>query len=70
MTKHNLTALDLFIIQDTIYQSLRISNYSGRGTVEGRQHVLEKICDIMSSINVEILTDTPNPETITADSGV
>jgi hypothetical protein len=70
MTDHKLTALDLLIIQDTIYQSLRISNYSGRGTVEGRQHVLEKICDIMSSMNVEVLTDTPDATTITADTGI
>jgi hypothetical protein len=70
MTNHKLTALDLFIIQDTLYQSLKIANYSGRGTVEGRQHVLEKICDIMSLMKVEVLTDTPDATTITADTGI
>jgi hypothetical protein len=49
-----LTALDLFIIQDTIYQSLKVANYSGRGTVEGRQRVLELICDIMHNMEVEV----------------
>ena len=34
------TALELFIIQDTLFQSLKISNYSGRGTAEGRQRIL------------------------------
>lgn len=70
MKKTTLTALDLFIIQDTIYQSIRISNYFGRGTVEGRQRIIEKICGIMNDMEVEILTDPPTPETMTADSGV
>lgn len=69
MTKHNFTALDLFIIQDTLYQSLKISNYSGRGTVEGRTRILEKICDIMMDMNVEVSTDTSDATTIITDSG-
>ena len=60
MTKHNFTALDLFLIQDTIYQSLKISNYSGRATVEGRQRILEKICDIMMDMNVELTVEKTN----------
>jgi len=51
------TALELFIIQDTLYQSLRISNYSGRGTVEGRQKVLEKICDLMEEMSVNVTVE-------------
>lgn len=69
MTKHNFTALDLFIIQDTLYQSLKISNYSGRGTVEGRKQILEKIYDIMMDMNVEVSTDTSDATTIITDSG-
>ena len=57
MTKHNFTALDLFIIQDTIYQSLRISNYSGRGTIEGRQRILEKIYDLMEEMSVNVTAE-------------
>ena len=70
MTNHKLTVLDLFIIQDTLYQSLKIANYSGRGTVEGRQRILEEICDIMHNMNVDINTDTPDATTITADTGI
>ena len=51
------TALELFIIQDTLYQSLRISNYSGRGTVGGRQKVLEKICDLMGEMSVNVTVE-------------
>ena len=69
MTKFNFTALDLFIIQDTLYQSLKISNYSGLGTVEGRQEILQKICDIMMDMNVEVSTDTSDATTIITDSG-
>ena len=55
------TALELFIIQDTLFQSLKISNYSGRrGTVEGRQKVLEKICDLMEEMYVNV--DVENEE--------
>ena len=52
------TALELFIIQDTLYHSLKISNYSGRrGTVEGRQKVLEKICDLMGEMSVNVTVE-------------
>lgn len=51
------TALELFIIQDTLYQSLRISNYSGRGTAEGRQKVLEKICDLLGEMSVNVTVE-------------
>ena len=54
------TALELFIIQDTLFQSLRISNYSGRGTAEGRQRILEKICDLMEEMYVNV--DVENEE--------
>ena len=54
------TALELFIIQDTLFQSLKISNYSGRGTAEGRQRILEKICDLMEEMYVNV--DVENEE--------
>lgn len=34
------------------------------------QRVMEKLQDIMCDMNVEVLTDTTNPTTITADTGV
>lgn len=70
MTNHKITALDFYIITDALHQSLRFSNWGGSTTREARQKVLEHIQEIMWDMNVEVLTDTPNPETITADSGI
>jgi hypothetical protein len=70
MTKKTLTALDFYIITDTLYQSLRFSNWGGSTTTEARQKVLEHIQEIMWDMNVEVLTETPNPEIITADTGI
>ena len=69
MTK--LTALDLYILTDTIIHSLQFgSSWSGVATKEARDGVLKKLQKIMSEMEVEILTETPNPDSITADSGV
>jgi hypothetical protein len=69
MTKHKLTAIDLFIIQDTIYHSLNVLNYGGT-TKKAREETLHKILDIMDSMNVEILTDTPEPTTTSTDTDI
>ena len=69
MTK--LTTLDLYILTDTIIHSLQFgSSWSGVATKEARDGVLKKLQKIMSEMEVEILTETPNPDSITADSGV
>lgn len=70
MTKKTLTALDLYILTDTILQSLHISNWSGSATKEAREKMLDKLQIIMNDMNVEVLTDTPSLETITADTGI
>jgi hypothetical protein len=70
MTNHKISAIDLYICVDTLQQSLRFSNWSGGITLEGRQRVMEKLQDIMYDMNVEVLTDTPDPTIISADSGV
>ena len=67
---HKLSAIDLCICVDTLRESLRISNWSGAITEEGRKRVMEKLQDIMYDMNVEVLTEPPNPESITADCGV
>lgn len=66
MTKTKLTALDLYILTDTIIHSLQFgSSWSGVATKEARDGVLNKLQKIMSEMEVEILTSPPNP-----DSGV
>lgn len=66
-----LTALDLYILTDTTIHSLQFgSSWSGVATKEARDGVLKKLQKIMSEMEVEILTETPNPDSITADSGV
>ena len=63
-----LTALDFFVIQDTLIHSLNIVNY-GNTTRESRENVLYKIEEIMCSMNVEIITEKPS-FTIDADTGL
>lgn len=71
MTKMKLTALDLYIITDTLLHSLSQGEYyTGSATKEARDNLLKKLQKIMNEMEAEILTSPPNPETITADSGV
>ena len=70
MTNHTITAVDFYVITDTLYQSLRFSNWSGSTTRESREKVLDHIQRIMWDMNVEVLTDMPNPGTISVDSGI
>ncbi len=53
MTK--LTALDLYILTDTILHSLQFgSSWSGRATQEARDNLLNKLQKIMSEMEVEL----------------
>ena len=71
MTKQTLSALDLYVLTDTVLHSLSQDSYwTGSATKEARDNLLKKLQKIMNEMEVEILTGTPNPETITADSGV
>ena len=65
-----LTALQLCVIQETLTQSLKISNFSGQFTAKSRENVRDVIATIMSEIKLEIITDSPSPNSITADTGV
>jgi hypothetical protein len=55
MTK--LTALDLYILTDTLLHSLQIGNWTGSATEEARNGVLKKLQCIMSEIEVELSTE-------------
>lgn len=70
MTNHKISAIDLYICVNTLRESLRFYNWSGAITKEGRERVMEKLLDIMYDMEVEVLTEPPNPESITADCGV
>ena len=64
-----LTALQLCIIQDTLTQSLKISNFSGHFTAKSRENVRDAIATIMSEIKLEIITDKAE-FTVDADAGI
>ena len=55
MTK--LTALDLYIITDTLLHSLQFGNWTGSATEEARNGVLKKLQRIMNGIEVELSTE-------------
>jgi len=59
MTK--LTALDLYILTDTIIHSLQFGNsWSGVATKEARDGMLNKLQKIMSEMEVELSVEKPN----------
>ena len=56
MTK--LTALDLYILTDTVLHSISQENYwTGSATKEGREQVLKKLQMIMNEMNVELTVE-------------
>ena len=55
MTK--LTALDLYILTDTLLHSLQFGNWTGSATEEARNGVLKKLQCIMNGIEVELSTE-------------
>jgi delta-aminolevulinic acid dehydratase/porphobilinogen synthase len=70
MTKMKLTALDLYIITDTLLHSLSQGQYyTGSATKEARDGVLKKLQIIMNDMSVEIITDKAE-FTIDADAGI
>ena len=53
MTK--LTALDLYILTDTVLHSLQFDNsWSGSSTKKGREEVLKKLQMIMNEMEVDV----------------
>ena len=49
-----LTAADLYVIHDTIYQSLRTMNYGGKFSDDVRARTMNKIMDILAYIDMEV----------------
>ena len=65
-----ITALDLYIITDTLLHSLSQGEYyTGSATKEARDNLLKKLQQIMNKMSVEIITDKAN-FTIDADAGI
>ena len=64
-----LTAHELAVIIDTLNHSLMVSNWSGYYTPKSRENVRDLIAEIMDSMSVEVITDTPE-YTIDADAGI
>jgi hypothetical protein len=65
-----LTAHELALIIDTLNHSLMVANWSGCYTAESRENVRNTLGMIMGEMSVEIVTQSPDPVTITSDMGV
>jgi len=52
--KHQLTCADLYIIHDTLYNSLRVMNYSGTFPEDVRTRTMDKIMDILAYSDLDI----------------
>jgi hypothetical protein len=66
MTK--LTAADMMVIVDTLNHSLRVVNYGGF-TAETRERTMNKVIDIMSNIDVEVVCGDVEPIVVSGDVG-
>ena len=65
-----LTALDLYVLTDTVLHSLSHGSYwTGASTKEARDGVLKKLQIIMNEMSVEIIADKAN-FTIDTDAGI
>jgi len=70
MTKQTLSALDLYVLTDTVLHSLSQGEYwTGSATKEARDNLLKKLEKIMNDMSVEIITDKAE-FTIDADAGI
>ena len=55
MTKQSLTALELYVLIDTLLHSLSQGKYwTGSATEEARDNVFRKLQSIMDEMNVEL----------------
>jgi hypothetical protein len=66
MTK--LTAADFMIIVDTLNHSLQVVNYGGF-TAETRERTMNKVIDIMSNIDAEVVCGDVEPVVVSGDVG-
>ena len=58
MTK--LTAADLMVIVDTLGHSLRIKNYGSGWAKETREVIMNKVIDLMASVDAEVVSEGSN----------
>ena len=58
MTKQSLTALELYVLIDTLLHSLQFGkSWSGAATQEARDNVFRKLQSIMDEMNVELTVE-------------
>ena len=58
MTKQSLTALDLYILTDTVLHSISQENYwTGSSTKKGREEVLKKLQMIMNEMEAKLTVE-------------
>jgi len=55
MTK--LSAADLYVIHDTLYNSLGVMNYGGKFPEDVRTRTMHKIMDILAYTDLDITSD-------------
>ena len=61
MTKQSLTALELYVLTDTVLHSLSHGKYwTGYATEEARDNILKKLQMIMNEMNVELTVEKTN----------
>jgi hypothetical protein len=66
MTKNTLSVADFMIIVDTLNHSLRVVNYGGF-TAETRERTMNKVIDVMSNIDTEIVCGNVEPIVVSGD---
>lgn len=65
-----LTAADLAVAIQTLYHSLSFRGDHGfMYTSESRTRVLERLTEVLNSIDVEVVSTPADPATLTADTG-
>ncbi len=62
-------AADMMVIVDTLNHSLRIGNYGGGFTKETREFTINKVIDIMSNIDLEVVCGDVEPAVVSGDVG-
>jgi|Wag4MinimDraft_6_1082665.scaffolds.fasta_scaffold00615_6 hypothetical protein len=55
--KHQLTCADLYVIHDTLYNSLRVVNYGGKFLEDVRTRTMEKIMNILAYTDLNITSE-------------
>lgn len=70
MTMNKLTAADLYVIHQTIYQSLKVANYGGIFPNETRTKTMDKVMSILAHIDIDVTATEVEPECEETGDGV